>query len=156
MNTWDEKYGWSNNIPTMTQSLSVTDYRLYFAKKQVRPQFKPCLFPILFSCPKHKNNIYDSFLRLKPGLRLCCTAPLTQSPFNTNQFPTKMETRPRVNSLSLFPQTSSPPTTPAFKAAARGRQPGDKLIFAAASSDNADASHPSGGGMSGLCGHKEY
>lgn len=143
----------------MTQILPML-YRLYFAEKQVRPQFKPCLFPIsrldLFSCPKHKNNIYDSFLLLKPGLRLCCAAPLTQSPFNTNQFPTKMETRPQVNSLSLFPQTSSPPATPAFKAAARGRQPGDKLIFAAASPDNADASHPSGGGMSGLCGHKEY
>lgn len=51
-----------------------------------------------------------------------------------------MESRPQVNSLSLFLQTSSPLPLP-FKAEARGNGPGDKLIFTEASPDNAATSY---------------
>lgn len=52
-----------------------------------------------------------------------------------------MESRPQVNSLSLFLQTSSPLPLP-FKAEAQGNGPGDKLIFTEASPDNAATSYP--------------
>lgn len=66
-----------------------------------------------------------------------------------------METRPQVNSLSLFLQTSSP-LPPPFKAEAQGNEPGDKLIFTEASPDNPDTSHLSGGGMLGQNAQEEH
>lgn len=61
-------------------------------------------------------------------------------PIYSNQLQTKMESRPQVNSLSLFLQTSSP-LPPPFKAEAQGNGPGDKLIFTEASPDNAATSY---------------
>lgn len=129
----------------------------FHVQPQITSSMNSCLC-LTFNFQKYNKHSYkNSFLFLTPGLYLSLLCGFSDShPIYASQFPTKIETRPQVNSLSLFLQTSSPLPPPPFKAEAQGNEPGDKLIFTKASPDNSDTSHVPRGGMLGLNTHEDH
>lgn len=68
------------------------------------------------------TNVHScAYLRLTSHLIKVLTEQVPPNPINTNQFSTKIETRPPVKSLSLCLRTSCPLSLLPFKAKAQGK-----------------------------------